>query len=529
MEALEQLGKTLNSIGRVALAKLKPGDLMPIQGERLKLLAWIGGEVAEDDSSGDRIVDALIAFDKHRHLKDLRQARLVCYGCTQAYGDASRRLIDEHELFLKLLDYVARHAQLTRPFRKCFRGLMNGYFAYDTEAAYATGTGRMSWEALRNFLHKHKDSLAMPGYTPEWINTITAHGNLLTATPCEPYLNQDSQIFDEVCERLEISDDSWLVRTLLFAQVDAATRLDDTGFKERIDEVLLLLHDHPLYAHAALTRLLDRYARCAEHIVAHDNLRDYAVAQWGSPWLGNNAQNWLCTEPARDMVTRWLKHYLLQQFFTVFSEPDAETQRRMDFWDLYCEDLQGMYFALGNDAFGHGNQHHYKFRHDAKGLVARLSDTRHNLHAFIMQFKEQHVVEFNRQVNVAYFYSTKNGTPAFYLSKGWVEVGALSMGEVMKDSSVASGSKPIQHQDSKSLTWEGRFAQEVGMTANAVRVFCQKHACRHEDRSTQDGKVWMKPLNGERYAPTVASVLLGWGFTWSPEQKAYFKTGNPVR
>jgi hypothetical protein len=76
------------------------------------------------------------------------------------------------------------------------------------------------------------------------------------------------------------------------------------------------------------------------------------------------------------------------------------------------------------------------------------------------------------------------------------------------------------HNDDKLITWEGRFAQELGGSEMARQHFCEHHAARH---SVSEGSAWIIPNNGERYPAETASVLLGWGYTWSPDVRGYFR------
>jgi len=182
-----------------------------------------------------------------------------------------------------------------------------------------------------------------------------------------------------------------------------------------------------------------------------------------------------------------------------------------------------MYFALARDAFDIEEMELYKFRRAAKGLVARLGEDRHDVHACIMQFQHHHVVEFNRDNNVAYLYDLKQGTPQFYLSKGWAEIGALSVSSVSQGVDVSRQSKPLRHQDTPQLSWEGRFAMELGATPNAIKAFCRNYQCRYTDSRGEDGRQWIRPENLAKYGPEVWSILTGWGFCLSNEENGYFR------
>lgn len=526
-DMLAQLQQTLHNASQAALSRMHLGDSLQIAHERKKLIDWLGGAWEPGDSGDDRLAEALRLFEQNRNISGLRHARLVCYGCTQPFGTPPRRLIERGKLFTTLLEYVGRHSCRPRLFRKCYRGLLNGYFSHAPHGAGGLARGRHNWKTLRKFLDKHKGSLQITGYNPAWVHALPAHYNLLGADPCGPYrlenLEKNLSVFDDLRERLEISDDSWVIRQIIFSQVRDAIVLDDTAFRASIDSLLLLIIGHPMHADAALAMLLDRYARCEQSGI-NPELRDFSVKLWGNPWIAANAHQWQCGSEAREMIGKWLKRHLLQGFFSILSDVDTESPRRLNFWELYCEDMQGMYFALGKGGFMYDNLDVYRFRQDAKDLVVRLTEEeKGDIHAFIMQFQQQHVVEFNHHHNGAYFYDTRHGVPPFYLSKGWVDVGALSAGKMTQGADTAPLSTLLRHRDTSQLAWEGKFARLMGASENAIREFCKKYHCRHEDLRTQGGREWIRLTDQTRCGAEAWSVLRGWGFNPSPDKRGYYR------
>ncbi len=528
MDVLEQLQGTLRNLNQVALARVRPGDSLQMLNELSILKAWIGAASRLEEPASGNIEEALRAYQQNNYLKGLRQIRLVCYGCTQTV--AGDRLIESREYFGKLLEYVDKYTDRRRSFRKLYRGLLNGYFSYDPRAPDSSSIGRSNWETLRKFLAKHLDSLLPGAFTPEWLSALIRHPDLLGEQPGLSWeislLQGDGSAFNEVREHLEIGVESWLVREIVMASVNAVGRMDDSVFKEHLDSLLLLLNDYPLYAGMGLTVLLDRYAQCAGREV-NVSLRDFSAGLWGNPWLPDNAHQWQCGASARAMLAHWLKRHLLSEFFCLLSDDGAAHTRRLNFWDLYSEDMTGMYFALGKDAYATGNMALYKFRNAAKGLLAKLAEEKNDVHICIMQFEHHHVVEFNRQNNAAYFYDTRQGIPAFYFSKGWLEIGAISAQNITEGVDITRLSKPLRHQDAKRFTWEGRFAQELGVTENAIVAFCRKYQCRYDDRRNRDGCQLIVPGPACQYGQEVWSVLTGWGFSFSKKENGYFRFAGP--
>lgn len=525
MDALNLLQRKLRNLNQVALARLRPGDSLDMLNERSRLQSWVSGTTQLEEVSANTIDTALRAYIENQHLKGTRQIRLVCYGCTQAIGKDSLRLIEHPELFKQLLKIVASFSTRKRPLRKFYRGLLNSYFSYDVQAPGVNLAGRENREALRLFLAAHLENILVGAALPDWLMMLGQHSNLLQPYPCQPYekmaLSGDWSVFNEVKERLEINAESWLVREMIFAPVRAVVAMQDAEFKDNLDSILLMLRKYPLYAAAALQLMLDRYVACKEQEVSN-TLRDYTIELWSNPWLPENAHQWQCSQAAKKLLTHWLKRHLLHEYFSLLCDDDSAHPRRLNFWDLYSEDLVGMYFALGKDAFALGNMRLFKFRHLAKGLIAKLTEGKPDVHACILQFEHYHVVEFNRNNGAAYFYDTRHGTPPFYLSKGWVEIGALNVSKVTQGVDVTRLSKTLQHQDTEQLSWEGRFAQELGANELALNAFCRQYECTLEQDTTQGEVLWLRPRHLDRYDQEVWSVLAGWGFAFSTEQQSYF-------
>ena len=70
--ALDQLQRTLHNVSQVALGRMRLGDSLQIAHERSMLIDWLGDKVELEESTGDRIVDALRAFAQDQHLSGLR-------------------------------------------------------------------------------------------------------------------------------------------------------------------------------------------------------------------------------------------------------------------------------------------------------------------------------------------------------------------------------------------------------------------------------------------------------------------------
>src|SRR5262245_10788703 len=97
------------------------------------LKKWIGDKDFHRPAT-DLVHEALKHFYESADVSNLRQAQLVCYGCIEPFGVEKAPLIDDEQRFPKLLDCAERYRPTPRAFRRCYRGLLSGYFQYDPDA-----------------------------------------------------------------------------------------------------------------------------------------------------------------------------------------------------------------------------------------------------------------------------------------------------------------------------------------------------------------------------------------------------------
>lgn len=536
MPAIESLQKNLNKLNREALGVVRLGESLPLEKLNDKLRAWIKQGVSVKTPPQDRVRSAVLDFYQAK-VGGFSQLRLCCFGCLQVMdmspaGPLRYRLLDDRPRFIQLLNHVEKLDAQPRKFQWLYKPLLHAYFSFGLDNESETENARRSWLDLREFLDEHKGAIESPGINPEWIAALSEHTNLLTQNPCVRYglaaLRGDRAVFDEIRSRLEIRDDSWLVRRLVFAQVDAAIAEGDSVFKGYVDYLIQLLNEHRLHAHDGLTKVLNRYAQGKDPEL-HPGLRDFAVGLWGNPWLPSNRIHWQhCNDDSRELVTRWLKRHLLREFFSILSEDGAANTRRVDFWELYSEDPPGMFFALGSAALDGRNKLFKKFIDDAKGLCEKLYGGQSDLHAFIMQFSRYHVIEFSLHGNSTYFYDTKHGSPPYDLKTGWLDIGSPSKG----GTGLKAGGKnppfstPRRHADTNAGLWEQQFAEVMGSTPASIREFCRKYGCDHVSPTRSGGNEWIMQTPRTRWDKPQWAVLFGWGFSWSDQKKGFYRAGT---
>ncbi len=523
MGTLDPLRRQLTQQNQRALAKMHLGDSAQIRQEISLIQNWLGSDVSAGRSGTSNITieQALSIFFERKQLQGVRQIRLVCYGCTQSFGQLSVRVIENRDYFSRLLTQVARYQKRKRALRKFYRGLLNSYFSYNPYSLTISLTGRENWARLRQFLADHL-ALIKGGASPDWLNILQANPNLLQENPGEPYihfaLQGDWMPFNTIRERLEIPSESWLVREMVLSPIQAVVAMPDEEFKHALSSILLLLHTHPLYLNEGLSLVLDRYHKCKNNQYNHI-LTEFTIGQWGNPWLAENRQQWPCRPASKAMLAHWLKRYLLGEFFTRLCGEETARSRRLQFWTLYSEDLTGLYFAHSATLFESTDKALFKFRQMAKGLLAKLGEDRTDIQICILQFSHFHVVEFNTEATPAYFYDTRLGTPPFYFGKGWVEIGALNVAKIRLGATISSQSQALSHQDSEQR-WEERFARTLGASETAIQALCRQYHCHYEDARHRTGLQWIHL--GDTVLPFYAeAVLTGWGFAREGNSRRY--------
>ena len=196
----------------------------------------------------DRVREAIRIFREGDELPNLAVARAVCFGAAEQFGQREPRLIEEADRFPRLLHLIDDFRPEPRGFRRCFRGLVHTYLAYDGEHPKTNKEGRLNWRLLRSYLHDHRNAIIAEGTQPEWVDCIAQHPNLLTEDPASRYaddlLQGDNKVVEEIRARLDVSDQHWLMRRLILVQIEAATKESDAAFANRVRPLLALLEGH---------------------------------------------------------------------------------------------------------------------------------------------------------------------------------------------------------------------------------------------------------------------------------------------
>lgn len=545
MDDIERLRRNLAASSSTLPPQWHEPTLNALRMTSAHLRTWIRASAAGATPPPNAVADAVRGFLTRQEFAKLRDARYVCFGCADRIGENNYRLIEDERRFPRLLDCIDKYQAAPRPFRRCYHGLLHGYFSYDPEGDDAEPTGKKNWTLLRTYLDERNGRIRVPGAAePDWVDAMGRNRDLLTDRACDEYgreaLDGDSSRFEKTCDDLEIADKSWVVRKFVLAQLAAAAAKNDRYFRHLLPQLREMLEIHPLFLGDGLAQLLERYRACTSPDLDM-GLQDFAVKHWGNPWLPLNDKKWgRVSEATRQMVTGWLKLKFMRSFFKLLAEDGANDPRRLNFWLRYIDQISGMHFALGNSAMR--NPDFRQLRSEMAGLLLQLyacgSPTNN---AFIMRIGDHMVVEFGARGNACFVFDGRHQLP-FRLT-----------GYVAGDSTALkheSHKARLLHIDRGDGEWEYHFERELGSllrvtpepatraprrTAQptqatttsstttfsdaAFNQFVRANNLRAADRRSQGGALWV--YTGKTATP-ITRQLRTWGFAYNEHKTGWW-------
>jgi len=551
MNALDRLKRLLDQGSQQALARpWGASDSLDKHVADLQRRLRSGAPLPQHDQQEE----AVRRFWSNQRIDTLREARLVSYGVALPVGPQRFRIIEDERRFPALIEGVDRYLSKPRQYRRCYQGLLSGYFGYDAEAEKTPKTGRDNWHTLRAYLGERSGRILDRPRNPQWAESLQRHPTLFGEDPCAPYgpalLAGNRTEVDELREVLRISDSSWFMRKLFLAQIQAAIRKPDRPFQDLLAGILELLRENQIIRDQGLALVLDRYANI-NPAPLHKALRDMAVDGWGNPWLDRNKPRWGLVGPtARTMVTDWLKLEFIETFFTLLAEEHIGDRRRLDFWKRYVGAIDDIHCALGADARANRSSDFVALRKKMEGRRVELRDTAKTNNAFIMKIGPITVVEFSGYSNACYGYQAP--LPFHLNTPVCMPVDARNS---LKNS---ANSFRLKHQDNIQgyATWEDRFqaklAKEYGIhpkeqggrtqrsenwpvpqtpepgssgTAmpqsryHAILQYASKYELKIEDFRSQNGNLWIRVDDSDS---RINKVLSGWGFQYKNSHKGWW-------
>lgn len=392
-----------------------------VMTEALKRIRHDLGGDGNNKPAQDQLLAALLRFARSRQVASFTELKYVCYGSTVPVGRDLWRVIDQRPLFDAMLELVNQHTQLPKQFRRCYQGLLSGYFGFERNLE-ELGDADKRWISLRNYLADQLDPLRLAsskrGAAPDWLNTLSEHRNLLTSDPCSRYadalVRDDQTELRRVCTGLGISSNSWVWEEALMAYVKRVCQHEDIDFKKRMHSVLDLVNGKtsltlpPTLAIKATALVVTRYAQCADR-PEHPLLRDTCVERIGNPWLKRTAWDAAVNhEPARLMVNSWLKQRLIKDFFGLLSADGAADPRRLDYWLKWEPQISDMWFVLGSEAQANRTLEFLDLRKRMSGRDRKLVDNNHLNNAFVMRIGQLLVIEFGVTGNACYVFAASD-------------------------------------------------------------------------------------------------------------------------
>ena len=342
----------------------------------------------------------------------------VCYGVTVPVGDSQWRLIDREPLLQSLLGLVEARSGQAKQYRRCYQGLLNGYFGFDKQAA--SSAGQSNWSQLRTYLQQRLDPViqtsARFGPALDWLQALASHRNLLTDDPCSRYASQlrrgRTDDLRSVCGSLGIASTSWVWDEALMAYVRAVCAGDDDRqFQHDMAGVLGLVNGRAELnlADTLCTRAtalaVARYARCTDR-PEHADLRDTSVRRIGNPWISRTAWDaHVQSEQARHMVEGWIKRRLIKDFFELLAHDGGADLRRLNYWLKWEPQITDMWFVLGLDARNNRSAAFEQVRGRMAGRRRSLDDPNAQNNAFVMRMGPLLVIEFGVTGNACYTFA----------------------------------------------------------------------------------------------------------------------------
>lgn len=378
---------------------------------------------SEGRPSEDVLIKAIRKFETQGDTDTFTELKYVCYGTETPVGPQQYRLIEDKENFDLLLKAVEKRN--SKQLRRCFQGLLSSYFRFDPKKL-ANQKGAENWAQLKGFLKKRLSPIYQSskerGVIPDWLSTLYEHKNLLEENPCKRYADSlsrgNTQELIEVCEGLGIESSSWVWDQAFLAYVDTVCAMRDELFVGHLNSVLELIngkgkiHVPEGIGNQATALCVIRYSKSASTI-EHPYLRDTCVRRIGNPMLEQPKWDaYVDHEPARQMVTSWLKQQLIKDFFELLAQDGAADIRRLNYWLKWEKHITEMWFFLGDMAFKDQRSAFRDVRERMGGSIRQLVEpSRPENNAFVMRIGEYLVIEFSTKNNAMFIYQADEALP----------------------------------------------------------------------------------------------------------------------
>ena len=510
----------------------------------------------EGRPSEDVLIKAIKKFEAKGDTDTYTELKYVCYGAETPVGPKKFRIIEDNDTFELVLKAVEKRG--SKQLRRCFQGLLSSYFRFDPKHS-ENQRGAENWTQLKSFLKKKlqpiHQSAKERGGVPEWLSTLNDHKNLLEENPCKRYSDAltkgSTQELQEVCNGLGIESSSWVWNEAFLAYVQTVCAMRDEPFVGHLISVLELVNGKGMIqlpeamAIEATALCVIRYSKSAI-TKEHPFLLDACVRKIGNPMLEQTKWDALVDhEPARQMVTSWLKQQLIKDFFELLAQDGAADIRRLNYWLKWEKHITEMWFYLGEMAFKDKRTAFEDVRTRMAGSIRQLDEpNRPENNAFVMRIGEYLVIEFSTKNNAMFIYQADQASPDMkYKHRTTTRLKNLN-GPLGKHSHMASWESSFDQvlrrrlrQTVPSSTMDLPIFLEATRTAatghavhsgvlplnmNELRSVVSVSTGRIEDYRAKQGNLWVT-LTDKSQDPSLASYLEARGFKYVPGRGYWIK------
>lgn len=525
----------------------------------------------------DLLKSSLQSFFSTQQVASFTELKYICHGVTVPVGKDQWRILGKRILFTKLLSLVTDYEVQPRQFRRCYQGLLAGYFGFDRHAiAESDAVG--NWLHLRNYLNDRllptSQAAVARGTVPAWLQILYEHKNLLTDDPCNRYAKGlsrgDATELKEICVGLGIAGSSWVWQDALMGYVRIVCDFTDVNFLRELTRLLDLINGRgevslpAALAIQATAMVVVRYCTCISQ-PENAALRDTCIHWIGNPWISRTAwDSHVNHEPARQMVNGWLKRRLIKDFFELLAQDGAADLRRLNYWLQWEPQITDMWFVMGGNARNNHSTPFIELRKRMTGRDCILNDSNHQNNAFVMRVGQLLVIEFGVTGNACYVFAAsdfrtsldrkvftiaelKQKTSATKLlhmsywerrfdyelrrllqstpmSKGFMSTSAPMLVEKQVNPTTVENPTPLDTFSPSAKTQNFQPDLTQG-SAQSIKLLCQQHGVEWEDNLSRKGALWVL-IPDRRQRISLASLLDRCGFQYTEGKGFWIKDEN---
>lgn len=190
-------------------------------------------------SESPRSARALLAFRAGGGTLRFMDLKYACYALVRPNAWDGRRLLDDARLLAELLRQVDGWLDQPRRFRQCYRGLLASYFAcpeYLWADTPGTDPGHRGWQALQDYLGRHRPTVAASTPALDWTQALAAFPAILQARPWAAVAEAEPATaaarWESLCRQLN-APDAWSQPVAWADRLEILCRLDDPAFRQQ--------------------------------------------------------------------------------------------------------------------------------------------------------------------------------------------------------------------------------------------------------------------------------------------------------